>query len=118
MISDSGNPKFYSFGICVDLGILHWKLNPDKYEEDEELENTRGYQRLQLHGTLTLLTSIQPTHPFFFFSLVDLDFETFKLLQMLDYNVPGGKLHRGISVVDSYKLLKGEELTEDELFLS
>ncbi|KAI3518716.1 hypothetical protein L1887_07528 [Cichorium endivia] len=44
----------------------------------------------------------------------DLDFETFKILQ----NVPGGKLNRGLSVVDSYKLLKGEELTEDELFLS
>lgn len=29
-----------------------------------------------------------------------------------------GKLNRGLSVVDSYKLLKGEELTEDELFLS
>ncbi|KAI3492309.1 hypothetical protein L1887_43239 [Cichorium endivia] len=30
----------------------------------------------------------------------------------------GGKLNRGLSVVDSYNLLKGEELTEDELFLS
>ncbi|OAY77072.1 Farnesyl pyrophosphate synthase 1 [Ananas comosus] len=26
--------------------------------------------------------------------------------RMLDYNVPGGKLNRGLSVIDSYKLLK------------
>ncbi|CAO2835760.1 unnamed protein product [Amaranthus hypochondriacus] len=39
--------------------------------------------------------------------------------RMLDYNVPGGKLNRGLSVIDSYKLLKdGEELTEDEIFLA
>lgn len=39
--------------------------------------------------------------------------------RMLDYNVPGGKLNRGLSVVDSYKLLKeGKELTDDEFFLS
>ncbi|XP_021902340.1 farnesyl pyrophosphate synthase 1 [Carica papaya] len=39
--------------------------------------------------------------------------------RMLDYNVPGGKLNRGLSVVDSYKLLKqGNELSEDEIFLS
>nr|WNX96133.1 Farnesyl pyrophosphate synthase 1 [Ayapana triplinervis] len=38
--------------------------------------------------------------------------------KMLDYNVPGGKLNRGLSVVDSYKLLKGGELTDNEIFLS
>ncbi|CAL1409842.1 unnamed protein product [Linum trigynum] len=39
--------------------------------------------------------------------------------KMLDYTVPGGKLNRGLSVVDSLKLLKEEEdLTEDEIFLS
>ncbi|KAL5735544.1 hypothetical protein ACOSQ2_030332 [Xanthoceras sorbifolium] len=39
--------------------------------------------------------------------------------RMLDYNVPGGKLNRGLSVVDSYKLLKeGKELTDEEIFLS
>ncbi|KAL0407177.1 UNVERIFIED_CONTAM: Farnesyl pyrophosphate synthase [Sesamum latifolium] len=39
--------------------------------------------------------------------------------RMLDYNVPGGKLNRGLSVVDSYKLLKeGKDLTEDEVFLA
>ncbi|KAI0051516.1 farnesyl diphosphate synthase [Auriscalpium vulgare] len=32
----------------------------------------------------------------------------------LDYNVPGGKLNRGLSVVDSVALLKGRELDEDE----
>ncbi|KDP35531.1 hypothetical protein JCGZ_08969 [Jatropha curcas] len=39
--------------------------------------------------------------------------------RMLDYNVPGGKLNRGLSVIDSYKLLKdGQELTEEEIFLA
>ncbi|XVF77008.1 hypothetical protein PTKIN_Ptkin14bG0005600 [Pterospermum kingtungense] len=39
--------------------------------------------------------------------------------QMLDYNVPGGKLNRGLSVIDSYKLLKdGKELSDDEIFLA
>ncbi|KAK6917897.1 Polyprenyl synthetase [Dillenia turbinata] len=39
--------------------------------------------------------------------------------RMLDYNVPGGKLNRGLSVIESYKLLKeGKELTEEEIFLS
>ncbi|GER33822.1 farnesyl diphosphate synthase [Striga asiatica] len=39
--------------------------------------------------------------------------------RMLDYNVPGGKLNRGLSVIDSYKLLKeGKDLTEDEVFLA
>ncbi|XP_077237559.1 farnesyl pyrophosphate synthase-like isoform X2 [Tasmannia lanceolata] len=39
--------------------------------------------------------------------------------RMLEYNVPGGKLNRGLSVIDSYKLLKqGKELSEDEVFLA
>ncbi|XP_050370895.1 farnesyl pyrophosphate synthase [Argentina anserina] len=39
--------------------------------------------------------------------------------RMLDYNVPGGKLNRGLSVVDSFKLLKeGRELTDGEVFES
>ncbi|KAK9134087.1 hypothetical protein Scep_013615 [Stephania cephalantha] len=38
---------------------------------------------------------------------------------MLDYNVPGGKLNRGLSVIDSYRLLKeGKDLTKDEIFLA
>lgn len=36
------------------------------------------------------------------------------LAQNLNYNVPGGKLNRGISVVDSLQVLKGAALTEDE----
>ncbi|CAN6229877.1 unnamed protein product [Urochloa humidicola] len=41
------------------------------------------------------------------------------LAQMIDYNVPGGKLNRGLSVIDSYLLLKqGSEVTEDEFFLA
>nr|AXQ71069.1 farnesyl pyrophosphate synthase [Fritillaria cirrhosa] len=39
--------------------------------------------------------------------------------QMLDYNVPGGKLNRGISVIDSYKSLKEvNELSNDDIFLA
>ncbi|KAI4311852.1 hypothetical protein MLD38_036715 [Melastoma candidum] len=39
--------------------------------------------------------------------------------RMLDYNVPGGKLNRGLSVIDSYKyLIEGRELTEEEIFLA
>ncbi|KAL3693527.1 hypothetical protein R1sor_007178 [Riccia sorocarpa] len=38
--------------------------------------------------------------------------------KMLDYTVPGGKLNRGISVVDSLRLLLERELTEEEYFLS
>ncbi|KAI3920475.1 hypothetical protein MKX01_000814 [Papaver californicum] len=38
--------------------------------------------------------------------------------KMLDYNVPGGKVNRGLSVVDSYRLLKGDELSEEEIFLA
>ncbi|KAI0710465.1 farnesyl-diphosphate synthase [Cerioporus squamosus] len=36
----------------------------------------------------------------------------------LDYNVPGGKLNRGISVVDSVEILKGRKLSDDEYFKS
>ncbi|KAH9940624.1 farnesyl-diphosphate synthase [Amylocystis lapponica] len=34
----------------------------------------------------------------------------------LDYNVPGGKLNRGLSVVDTAEILKGRTLTDDEYF--
>ncbi|KAI0783522.1 farnesyl-diphosphate synthase [Abortiporus biennis] len=34
----------------------------------------------------------------------------------LDYNVPGGKLNRGMSVVDTVEILKGSALTDDEYF--
>jgi farnesyl diphosphate synthase len=34
----------------------------------------------------------------------------------MDYNVPGGKLNRGLSVVDSVAILKGRELTDTEYF--
>lgn len=36
------------------------------------------------------------------------------LAQNLNYNAPGGKLNRGISVVDSLQVLKDVALTEDE----
>ncbi|KAL4071938.1 isoprenoid synthase domain-containing protein [Scleroderma yunnanense] len=34
----------------------------------------------------------------------------------LDYNVPGGKLNRGMSVVDSVEILRGRPLSDDEYF--
>ncbi|KIP02772.1 hypothetical protein PHLGIDRAFT_32072 [Phlebiopsis gigantea 11061_1 CR5-6] len=37
-------------------------------------------------------------------------------IKNLNYNVPGGKLNRGLSVVDSVEILKGRALTEDEYF--
>lgn len=38
---------------------------------------------------------------------------------MLDYNVLGGKLNRGLAVIESYKLLKaGSEPSEEEVFLA
>ncbi|KAL8208934.1 hypothetical protein R6Q57_008346 [Mikania cordata] len=37
--------------------------------------------------------------------------------QLIDYNVLGGKMVRGFSVVDTYQILKGE-LTNDEVFLT
>ncbi|KAF2300009.1 hypothetical protein GH714_006664 [Hevea brasiliensis] len=38
---------------------------------------------------------------------------------MLDYNVPRGKLYRGLAVIDCYKSLKeGKELTEEEILLA
>nr|AMN82832.1 farnesyl pyrophosphate synthase 3 [Hevea brasiliensis] len=39
--------------------------------------------------------------------------------RMLDYNVPRGKLYRGLAVIDCYKSLKeGKELTEEEILLA
>ena len=32
----------------------------------------------------------------------------------LQYNTPGGKLNRGMSVVDTYSILKGGKLSEEE----
>ncbi len=34
--------------------------------------------------------------------------------QNLEYNVPGGKLNRGMSVVDTVEILKGRTLNDDE----
>ncbi|KAF5760138.1 putative acireductone dioxygenase (Fe(2+)-requiring) [Helianthus annuus] len=46
------NPKeFVSPDYLAELGVLHWKLNPEKYEDDEELEKIRadrGYNYMDL----------------------------------------------------------------------
>ncbi|KAF9232236.1 isoprenoid synthase domain-containing protein [Melanogaster broomeanus] len=34
----------------------------------------------------------------------------------LDFNVPGGKLNRGMSVVDSVEILRGRQVSDDEYF--
>ena len=34
--------------------------------------------------------------------------------QNLDHNVPGGKLNRGMSVVDSVEIIKGRALSDEE----
>jgi farnesyl diphosphate synthase len=39
-----------------------------------------------------------------------------KTQKNLNYNVPGGKLNRGMSVVDTVEILKGRELSDDEYF--
>ena len=36
--------------------------------------------------------------------------------QNLEHNVPGGKLNRGISVVDTVEILRGEQLSEKQYF--
>jgi farnesyl diphosphate synthase len=54
-------------------------------------------------------------HPLYFFSLSYPSVST-TARQCMDYNVPGGKLNRGLSVVDSVAILKGRELTESEYF--
>jgi hypothetical protein len=41
---------------------------------------------------------------------------TSSLLQNLDHNVPGGKLNRGVSVVDTVEILRGEQLSDQEYF--
>uniref|UniRef100_A0A0D9WAK5 Uncharacterized protein n=1 Tax=Leersia perrieri TaxID=77586 RepID=A0A0D9WAK5_9ORYZ len=39
--------------------------------------------------------------------------------KMMDYNVPGGKLNRGLSVVDSYMLLRqGTEVDDEDFYLA
>jgi len=39
--------------------------------------------------------------------------------KMLDYNVPGGKLNRGLSVIDSYMLLReGTEVDDEDFYLA
>ena len=37
-------------------------------------------------------------------------------VQNIDYNVPGGKLNRGMSVVDSVEILKRRKLDGEEYF--
>ncbi|CAM0902121.1 unnamed protein product [Alopecurus aequalis] len=39
--------------------------------------------------------------------------------KMMDYNVPGGKLNRGLSVIDSYMLLReGAEVDDEDFYLA
>ena len=38
------------------------------------------------------------------------DLAHYNVAQMLDYNVPGGKLNRGMAVLDALRALKGDEV--------
>lgn len=44
--------------------------------------------------------------------------EEYSMNNILSMHLLAGKLNRGLSVVDSYKLLQGAELTDDEFFLA
>ena len=50
--------------------------------------------------------------------LVDFTFSVYfkTRLQNLDYNVPYGKLNRGMAVVDTVEILKGRSLSNEEYF--
>ena len=50
------------------------------------------------------------------FKSIGLLYRVFKRKQNLNYNTPGGKLNRGMSVVDTVEILKGSELSDDEYF--
>lgn len=52
---------------------------------------------------------------FFFLSLM-VSARAFIFEQNLNYNTPWGKLNRGISVVDTYEILQGRTLSEEEFF--
>lgn len=43
-------------------------------------------------------------------------FGSYLLAQNLEYNTPGGKLNRGISVVDTLEILRGRPLGDDEYY--
>lgn len=36
--------------------------------------------------------------------------------QNIDFNLPGGKLNRGLAILDTVEVMKDRELTEDECF--
>lgn len=44
--------------------------------------------------------------------------EEYSMSNILSLHLLAGKLNRGLSVVDSYELLQGAELTDDEFFLA
>ena len=54
-------------------------------------------------------------HPLYFFCFSYPSVPT-TARQCMDYNVPGGKLNKGLGVVDSVAILNGRELTESEYF--
>lgn len=39
----------------------------------------------------------------------------FSLLQIVDYNVQGGKMNRGIALVESYALLENQKVSEGNM---
>jgi len=81
--------------ICDDLLTDFRKHNMP----EESIEYYRRVRNSRIYASLALSSS--PIH---------------HPTQSMDYNVPGGKLNRGLSVVDSVAILKGRELTDSEYF--
>lgn len=86
--------------------IVLWPYSPRLKQSCLSTWKTITCQKMQRHGTKGYAYSSQVSRPFF----------TIILNQSLEYNVPGGKLNRGISVVDTVQILRGRELSEQEYF--
>ncbi|XP_016439077.2 farnesyl pyrophosphate synthase [Nicotiana tabacum] len=107
----------YSAGFCIYKNIPFQEPNEHNNSPTLKLANIHSNNMSDLKSKFLEVYSVLKSE-----LLNDPDFEfTDEARQwverMLDYNVPGGKLNRGISVIDSYSLLKeGKELTSEEIF--
>ncbi|KAJ3677544.1 hypothetical protein LUZ60_003268 [Juncus effusus] len=102
---------YLSLSLSLSQFLLHENRSIDAMVSELELEETRE----RFLGMYDRLKQELLEDPVF-----DLMEEAKRHVeQMLDYNVRGGKLNRGISVIQTYKLLKdGEEISDEEFFLA